>query len=141
MTRTQRGAAAVEFVILLPALLLVVAAVIGGSRVWFARSTAQQVADSSARAASLARDPASAQVDARRVAQSDLEAARLTCLEGPGIVVDTSGFAVPVGRPATVSVGVRCDVTLADLVVPGLPGVVTVEASGSSTLDRYRGRR
>ena len=82
MTRTQRGAAAVEFVILLPALLLVVAAGIGGSRVWFARSTAQQVADSSARAASLARDPASAQVDARRVAQSDLEAARLTCLEG-----------------------------------------------------------
>ena len=141
MTRTQHGAAAVEFVILLPAMLLVVAAVVGGARIWFARATTQQVADSAARAASLARDPASAQHDARRVAQSDLASARLSCVRGPGITVDTAGFAVPVGQPASVGVGVRCDVALGDLVVPGLPGVFTVEASGSSTLDRYRGRR
>lgn len=141
MRRNQRGAAAVEFVILVPALLLIVAAVAGGGRVWFARATVSQVAESAARAASLARDPATAQDDARQVAHLDLTAAGLRCGGGPSVDVDTTGFGVPVGQPAGVGVRVGCDVLLADLLLPGLPGVLPVEGSGGSTLDRYRGRR
>lgn len=139
--RNQRGAAAVEFAILLPALLLIIAVVAGGARIWFARTTVQHVADSAARAASLARDAASAQHDADQLAHADLSAAALACLGGPSVVVDTSGFAVPVGQPARVSARVGCTVPLADLVLPGLPGVLFVEGSSTSTLDRYRGRR
>lgn len=141
MRRTQRGAAAVELVILLPALLLVVAAIAGGARIWFARSTLTQVADSAARAASLARDPALAMSDATAVARGDLASAGLACAGDPVVSVDTSGFFVPVGRPATVGVHIECAVLLADLVLPGVPGVLPVEASSTSTLDRYRGRR
>lgn len=141
MRRDQRGAAAVEFVVLLPVLLLLIAVVAGGARVWFARSTVQQVADSAARAASLARDAATAQHDAEQVARLDLTSAALACAGGADVRVDAAGFAVPVGQPAGVGVRVGCRVALSDLVLPGLPGVLTVEGSSTSTLDRYRGRR
>lgn len=138
--RGQRGAAAVEVVVLVPALMLIVALVAGGGRVWFARSTLAQIADSAARAASLARDPATAQADARAVAALDLAAAELRCAGGPSVSVDTSGFGVPVGQSATVGVQVECAVSLSDLVLPGLPGSLTVVGASRSTLDRYRGR-
>lgn len=141
MTRTQRGAAAVEFVVLVPALVLIIAVVAGGARVWFARATVEQVAESAARAASLARDPVTALNDAREIASADLAAADLGCAGGTDVQVDTTGFAVPVGQPAAVAVHVRCDVPLADLLLPGVPGVVGAQASSTSTLDRYRGRR
>ncbi len=126
---------------LLPVVVLLIGVVAGGARIWFARATVQQVADSAARAASVARDPNTAQADARRVAEGDLAAAHLPCAGGPSVAVDTAGFAVPVGQPASVGATVRCDLVLSDLVVPGLPGVLTTEGSGTSVLDRYRGRR
>ena len=54
--------------------------------------------------------------------------------------MDTRAFALPVGQPGAVEVTVRCAVPLADLLLPGVPGTVLVEAQASSTLDRYRGR-
>jgi len=55
--------------------------------------------------------------------------------------VDTAGFAVPVGTPATVSATVVCQVWLADLTpIPAMPGQVTIEATMQSPLDTYRGR-
>ena len=50
--RGHRGAAAVEFAMLLPVVVLLIGVVAGGARIWFARATVQQVADSAARAAS-----------------------------------------------------------------------------------------
>jgi hypothetical protein len=56
------------------------------------------------------------------------------------VTVDTAGFAVPLGRPATVSVQVSCRVRLADLTLPGLPGSRLVSDRAVSPLDPYRGR-
>ncbi len=137
----ERGAAAVEFVILVPVLVLLIGVIVAGARLAHARATVQQVADSAARSASLARDAASAEAFARRVAGLDVASAHLACAGGVGVTVDTSGFAVPVGQPASVRTALTCSVTLADLLVPGLPGSVRVDATGQSTLDRYRGRR
>jgi len=139
--RDQAGAAAVEFALLVPALLLMIGLVLGAGRLAYARVSVQQVADSAARAASQARDPSTARADAQEVAALYLEATGVGCAGGPGGDVATAGLAVPGGQPARVGVRVSCAVALADLALPGFPGDVTVTAEAGSPLDRYRGRR
>ena len=75
------------------------------------------------------------------MARSDASAAGLSCVGGPDVRVDTSGFATVVGQAAEVTASVGCTVGLGDLLVPGLPGSVLVKADATSALDRYRGRR
>ena len=53
---------------------------------------------------------------------------------------DTTGFARPVGTPATITATVSCLVRLSDLAMPGLGGSRTVTATASSPLDTYRER-
>lgn len=130
----------VEMAILLPALMLVVAMVIGAGRFALARLHVQQWADSAARTATLARDAHSALSRANTVVASDSSGSDLTCTGGWQLTVDTSAFALPVGEPGSVRATVRCPVSLADLLLPGVPGTILVEADASSTLDRYRGR-
>lgn len=137
----HRGAAAVEFAVVIPGLLLIIGLVIAGGRLAHAQQTVHQLADSGARAASLARTAATARADAAFVIHSDGADAGLYCNGGPGSRVDVSGFATPVGEAATVTVVVECTVTLSDLLLPGLPGAWTVSASASSPLDRFRSRR
>ncbi|HOA89096.1 TadE/TadG family type IV pilus assembly protein [Propioniciclava tarda] len=140
-TRGERGAVTVEFVLLLPVLLLLAGIVIAGARLEWARSGVEQLAASAARQASLARTSSLAQSSAQDLVRSDAAASGLTCLAGaPALALDTSGFAVPVGQPARVTARVTCGVRLADVLVPGIPGSISVEATATSTLDRYRGR-
>ncbi len=55
----QRGAAAVELALLVPALLLVLGLLVAGGRLWFARTTVNEAAQTAARAASRAAPPMS----------------------------------------------------------------------------------
>lgn len=138
----ERGyAPSVELTILLPAFVLFVGLVVGGARVWWAQSTAQSLAHSAARQASISRSAGEATATAEALVRRDIAASGVGCHGGVSVSIDTSGFAVPVGRPATVGATVACGVRLSDLFVPGLPGTYTADASARSTLDRYRGRR
>lgn len=126
-----------EFVIIIPALVLIIGVLVAGGRLAHARAVVTGATESAARSASLAREAGVAQADARALVTA--ETVGLPCIGGPTVKVDTSGFAAPIGRPALVRVGVTCAVPLSGL-VPGLPGAWPVKAESESVLDRYRER-
>ncbi|MFT3860022.1 TadE/TadG family type IV pilus assembly protein [Micropruina sp.] len=137
--RGERGAAAVEFAVIVPALALLIGLIIGAGRVWHGHTVVEQIAGVASRAASLASTPAEAKVAAQRIAGAQAATSGLNC-RALGVEIDVSGFQVPVGQPAQVRVRVSCGVPLADLAVPGWPGEWQLSADGSSALDRYRRR-
>lgn len=138
--RSERAAVAVEFAVIVPVLLLLIGVVIAGGRMAITNQTVQQMADSAARAASLARTATEARADADLVVHSDARDAGLKCVGGIKSSVDTGGFSAALGQAADVSVTVRCGVALGDLLVPGLPGTWFASAEATSPLDRYRSR-
>jgi len=128
-----------EAVILVPAFLLFVALVIAAGRVAIARQGVQAAAAEAARQASIARTAGEANAKAQAGAQQTLTDQQLRCLSS-SVTTDTSGFAAPVGMPASVSATVTCEVDLAGVVIPGLPGSLAITASFQSPLDTFRGR-
>ncbi len=139
--RNERGAISVEFVVLLPVLVILIGVVVVGARVWWSRATVQQLAASAARQASISRSAGDAQSSARDLVRNDALRTSLKCSGGgPALSLDTSGFAIPVGEPATVNASVTCVVALSDVSLPFVPGSMTVSAEATSTLDRYRER-
>ena len=133
------GSATVELALLAPGLLLLAALVLLGGRVVLAGGSVEQVAAAAARQASLARDPATAGRLAHQQATQSLAAQHLQCASLT-VTVDTSGFDVPVGQPAAITVDVTCVVRLAGLPLPGLPATKAVRGHAVSPLDRWRAR-
>ena len=135
----QRGAVSVEAALLVPAFVLVMAVATAGWRVWWAQTQVTAAAQAAARAGAgqASVQQASAVVDS--VVASDLVTAALHCSE---VVVqdDVTVVGSPVGSPGTVWVSVTCTVGLGDLLVPGLPGSITVVGQASETVDVF-GRR
>lgn len=138
-TADERGAASVELVVIVPALVLVLGLLIAGGRLWFARATVVEAAQSAARSASLERSAGSAHRAGVSAGARVLATDGLRCA-GDSISVDTSAFGVPVGTPATVRATVTCQVPFADLSIPGMPGSITVRSVGAAALDTYRAR-
>jgi len=138
-TCDERGGAAVEVAMLMPALLLMIGLLVVGGRVWFARTTVIEAAQTSARAASLARSSGEAASAGREAGRQSLDTAGLTCATS-SVSIDTGAFGVAVGTPATVTSTVRCRVNFADLGIPGLPGGRTLTGQGAAALDTYRAR-
>ncbi len=136
---TERGAAALEFAVIVPALGLLLSLMIGSARVWQAHTMVEQIAGTAARAASLAQTPSEARAAAHDVARLQATTRGLSC-SSLHVDVDLGGFQVPVGQPARVTARVDCAVPLADLIVPGWPGQWNVAAEAGSVLDRYRRR-
>lgn len=135
----EQGAAATEFVILIPVVMLLFGLVVGGARVWLARDAVSQAASSAARAASLARTAATAEKDGRLMATAQLQGEAMSC-HRISVVVTTSGLRLAAGTPGQVQARVGCAVSLADLLVPGWPGELELSATATSVVDRYRGR-
>lgn len=123
----------------MPALVLVLGLLVAGGRLWFARTTVTEAAQTGARAASLARSPGAAASDGRQAAEASLATAGLRCAR-TSVSIGTAAFGVPVGTPATVTATVGCTVPLADVALPGLPGSVSLTATGAAALDTYRSR-
>jgi Flp pilus assembly protein TadG len=134
----DRGSAAIEAAVLAPALLTLIGVAIVGGRIQIAGGAIETAAHDAARAASISRTAAAARAAAYTAADATLNQQGLHCARLT-VVVDTSGFAVPVGQPATVSADVDCVVDFTDL-VDGLPGTKTLHARFTSALDTFRAR-
>jgi hypothetical protein len=135
--RRERGLATVELVVLAPATLLMLTLVVVGGRVVLSSEAVEAAAADGARAASLERGPVAARSAADAAIRQSIVDQHLSC-EGLSIAVDTSGYSVPVGEPASVAVDLSCRVPLED-VGNWLPSRA-VAGHAVSPLDPYRGR-
>lgn len=135
----ERGAAALEFVLIVPALGLLISMMIGSARIWQAHTIVEQIAGTASRAASMARTPSEARAAADDIVRYQAATRGLSC-SSLRVDTDLTGFQIPVGQPARVSSQVACTVPLSDLIVPGWPGSWTVTAEADLVLDRYRRR-
>jgi len=129
----------VELAVLGPALLLLLSFAVVAGRTQIADNAVEEAARTAAREASLARDAGTATALAAAQAQATLDAQDLHC-QTTAVDVDTAGFAAPLGQPGEVTVAIACTVGMGDLLAPGLPGTVTVQASFTSPIDAYRER-
>ena len=135
----QRGAATVELTLLVPALLLVVGLLVAGGRLWFARTTVNEAAQTAARAASLSRSAYAASSAGQDAGSQSLTTAGLRC-RSTSVSINTAAFNVPAGTPSSVSSSVTCRVDFSDIVRPGWPGSMQLTGQGSAALDTYRSR-
>lgn len=140
----EAGNAALELVILGPALLFLIGLIIAFGRTETAVSAVSDAARDAARQASLQLNPADAAAAGQASAQTALADDGLNC--DPQVTVDTNGtgrlpgFQAQVGQPAAVSATVTCVVSLAQIIVAGLPGTDTITETFTSSLDPYRER-
>lgn len=134
----ERGSSVVEVVILAPALGMFVALIIAGGRVALSHQAVESAAADAARAASISRTQGQAASNAETAAAASLASQNLRCVS-TSVSIDTTGFASPVGTPASVGATVNCQADLAGL-LPGLPGSMTISATMRSPLDTYRER-
>jgi Flp pilus assembly protein TadG len=135
----ERGSAAIEAVIAVPACGFLIGLIVFGGRVAVAEQAVQTAASDAARAASISRDMGTVQTTAADAATVSLTNQDLNCAD-VSVSIDAQGFQAAVGQDAQVTVNVACRLALDDLVVPGVPGSVTVEAAMSSPLDTWRER-
>jgi Flp pilus assembly protein TadG len=134
MTRARRedGSAALELVLVAPALLLLLGVIIAGGRLVGAHEALDTAAGDAARAASIARDPTDAQAAATQAATRSLTDQGVTCTRLT-VTVDTTRFS-PGG---TVSVTLACSARLGTF-APTLSGSRRVSVHAASVLDPYR---
>ncbi|MHB8533255.1 MAG: TadE/TadG family type IV pilus assembly protein [Solirubrobacteraceae bacterium] len=129
----QRGAVALELVLLTPIFLILLDFAVLGGRLAESQSEVDAAAHAAARAASLQRTVAGADSAARTVAADTLRQPAGGC-RSLEVQVETAAF-----RPGgVVVVTVRCDVPLSDLAWLPLPGTRTVEGTSTSAVDTYR---
>lgn len=134
----ERGSIALEFTILAPALLALLALFVAFDRYGQVTGLLESAARDGARAATQARsaEEANRRVDA--VVTDDLGQTPSSCANTGSGTVEDSGAFLP---GSLITVTVTCTVDYADLGVPGLPGSHTITRSFVSPLDPYRGVR
>jgi Flp pilus assembly protein TadG len=129
----ERGSAAVELVLLTPALVVMLLFVVAVGRLAQAKGDVEAAARDAARAASIARGPDSARVDGEAAAQRRLDEGSVTC-RTLDVAVPTDAF-----RPGgVVSANVTCVVDLGELTMLRIPGTRTVAATFAEPVDTYR---
>ena len=137
--RDERGTAAIEAAIGVPAFLLFVGLIIYGGRTAATHQSLESAAADAARTASIARDAGTAQAAARQAADASISNQQLGCLS-IDVEVDTTDFNKQPGQAGEVTVRVSCRLDLSDLAVPGVPGSRVLSATMSSPIDTWRER-
>ena len=131
--RSERGSISVEVAVIAPAFVFLMLLVVYAGKVSEADGNVERAAAEGARAASLRQNPAAAIDDARAVVEANLAAAGVPCLQ-LDTSVDTSMFE-PGG---TVTITVRCDASMADVTLLGVPGTRSFTATSTEVIDTYR---
>ena len=137
--REDRGTTTLEFVVIVPGLLLLIGLLAVAGRLAIAGTAVEAAAAAGARQASIERSAGAARSSADAAASLNLTGQGVQCAT-VSVATDTSGFATPVGTPAQVTVTVSCAVRLGDISVPGVPGSTTLTSTAVSPLDTYRVR-
>lgn len=132
----DRGSATVELAVLTPALLAFAMLMVLAGRVMDARATADEVAHSAARAASLERSVAAAEAAASGTAARSLAEHGLGCAEHT-VTLDHGGL-TPGGAVTAV---VECRVGMDGLSGLGVPGAYTVTGDATVVVDAFRGQQ
>ncbi|ODT21665.1 TadE/TadG family type IV pilus assembly protein [Microbacterium sp. SCN 69-37] len=135
----ERGSNAAEIVIIAPVIAMLVLVLVAGGRTALADNATQSAAYAAARAASLSRDASTAVTNAEDAARRAMSQSGITCTTLT-VSVDASGLNTAIGTTGTVSAAVNCDVSLADITLPGIPGSRTMSSSAASPVDAYRER-
>jgi uncharacterized protein (UPF0333 family) len=138
--RSDRGNAPLELILVAPLILMLIGLVIAAGRVSTARSAVDAAAREAARQASVAASQAAAQQAAVSGATSALASDDLSCQPTVSLLNLSQAFNSPIGEPVDIRVRVTCVVQLSDLLVPGVPGSITLNARFTSPLDPYRSR-
>lgn len=118
-TPADEGSISLEIVIAFPVTMLAVLLALNAALRYHARNTALAAARDTARQASIARDPTTAQANATSSARAALAREGLNCPAQAS--VDTSGSARPVGEPATGASSCRNDTTARYAAAHGAP--------------------
>lgn len=137
--RDERGSAAIEAAIGVPAFALFVGLIIFGGRTANAHEELQSAAAAAARSASIARDAHTAATDARAAATASVSNQHIRCTR-VDVTVGTADFNKAPGVPGSVAVTVSCRLNLSDLAVPGIPGSKVFSSTMSSPIDTWRER-
>ena len=133
----DRGSAAIEAAIVVPAFTLFIGLLIFAGRTAIAHQGIDAVATDAARSASLARTADQAQANAQEAIAYSMTNNNLRCASS-SVELDISGLSAPIGTPGMVTATVTCTINLADLSVPGVPGSHTVTATMVSPVDAFR---
>jgi Flp pilus assembly protein TadG len=131
----ERGLATIELVLMTPVVFLVLSFLVVAGRLATVRGDVAAATRDAARAASRAATYEQALTDARATAEASLGGRDVTC----------QNLTITLGDPATfrpgglVAATVTCDVSLADVAIPGLPGTRTIGDTSREVIDAYRG--
>ena len=129
----DEGSLTVELVVVTPVLFAMAVVVLIFGRVSESHQQVVSAATAGADAAAVLPDPTTAQAGASIDAAVDVAGQADTCLRSQ-VTTDVSHF-YPGGY---VTVTVQCQVGLADVSVPGMPGSMMVRASATAPIDPYR---
>lgn len=131
--RDERGSAAVELVLLTPALVVFLLFIVFVGRLAGARGDIEAAARDAARAASIARGPDSARADGADAARRRLEEGGVECRS-----LDVSVAADDFRPGGSVTAALTCTLDLSELTLLGVPGTKAVSARFRETVDAYR---
>ena len=138
--RDEKGSAAIEAAIGVPAFGLFVAMIIMGGRVEVAQQSVEAAAFEAARAASIERTQQEAITVGKSAASDSLKDQNVHCTI-TDIIISAAAFNAPLGTTGQVTATVTCRVDLSDLTLPGVPGHRVITATATSPIDAYRERR
>src|SRR6478672_1561174 len=129
----DRGSSTAELVIVTPIVIVLLLLVVAFGRYAHGRQLVEQAAAAAARAASLAPTAAAADGRARQAAAGSLAGGGVSC-GSMTTAVDATDFRAG----GTVVVTVTCTADLSGLALAGVPGQVTLTATGRAPLETFR---